>query len=690
MSKVLPEVQLANEGNISEKNGNIFRKWGTINGRRWSAKPDDELNKKSPKPEDDLKREKREAKEQKKEGKKQRTNGGLARTDSSASISKQNFIPRMITGGAAAAFNKLASHARRGSKGSADSQKASNGNQAALEAQSQPVTDVAILPYNPRGANETSDALSQLSTIIFSVAMDLAPRVASFPGFYSKNTGVSISKGLATQSYEDAFRSDNAAQHSKAYAIAAVISAYIWDAILELRVFTPEAAADLEKVSKCPYAKADSSKNTPAEEQVLEARMVYAHGFRKDGIPEAAEAVVRKEMVALFEHLFPRKSSTPTAARKVPQASVASPSTYGNRKAVTSRAAEVKTGNGVPVVAKNTKGADWESSTFSGQFRQSGFSHLWSKAHDFLHTYDPSVQSHTVALDSSRYTTNPLTHSEGSTVNDSLIYKSANGSAKSGAQVTRSFLKLSPSEGSDYSSATDLKPLAPLQEAVSQNSAPSQESEEFKLIVNVLGQSVWRQAMNIKNQKGKLDASFTPRANSSSYRQAQRDPKIREVLYFDDAATNSSLRKGRWDEYPSDGLVWFPEVTIYKTLPDDTDDKLTGIAYQARAAINTKGVNGAAAKTNGSANGYANGKTNAAEVGAFHDSRVMNARTVKGTHHKSQSHDSIVKASSIKPLLPKQDSYQTHNPPGWARKDVVPGIQDMLVSVTGDNTQRVN
>ena len=252
MSKILPEVQYTNEGNISEKNGSIFRKWGTINGKKRSPKPDDELNKKSPKPEDDLKKEKKEAKQQKKEGKQQRTNSGLTRTESSGSLSKQNFIPRMITGGATAAFNKLASHARRGSKGNADSQRSSNDRQNASETQPQPVTtDVATLLYNPRGANETSDALSQLSTIIFSVAMDLAPKVASFPGFYSSNNGVSIAKGLATQTYEDAFHSDNAAQQSKAYAIAAVISAYIWDAIQELRVFTPEASADLEKVSKC-------------------------------------------------------------------------------------------------------------------------------------------------------------------------------------------------------------------------------------------------------------------------------------------------------------------------------------------------------------------------------------------------------------------------------------------------------
>ena len=162
--------------------------------------------------------------------------------------------------------------------------------------------------------------------------------------------------------------------------------------------------------------------------------------------------------------------------------------------------------------------------------------------------------------------------------------------------------------------------------------------------------------MNLKNQKGKFDASFTPQVNNSSYRQAQRDPKIRGIQYFDEAATNSSLRKGRWDEYPSDGLVWFPEVTIYKPLPDHVDERLTGIAYQARAAINTKGsertkdINGAVAKTNGSANGYtngktngsangngtangkfANGKTNAAEVGAFHDSRVINAGAIQGT-----------------------------------------------------------
>lgn len=113
---------------------------------------------------------------------------------------------------------------------------------------------VPRMSYCPRSAQDNSNTLSQLSNIIWSVAMGLAPKLTRFPGFCKTPNGkCEATKEIEYQleDYEAAFSAERGHRHSKPSAIAAVISSYVWDTIQEYRIFTENAAADLQVVAKC-------------------------------------------------------------------------------------------------------------------------------------------------------------------------------------------------------------------------------------------------------------------------------------------------------------------------------------------------------------------------------------------------------------------------------------------------------
>lgn len=87
--------------------------------------------------------------------------------------------------------------------------------------------------------------------------MGLAPRITEFPGFCKNANGncpALLELEHKFKDYEEAFYAKRGEKHSKPYAIAAVLSAYIWDSIQEYRVFTDEAATDLKVIAGCMLA----------------------------------------------------------------------------------------------------------------------------------------------------------------------------------------------------------------------------------------------------------------------------------------------------------------------------------------------------------------------------------------------------------------------------------------------------
>lgn len=112
------------------------------------------------------------------------------------------------------------------------------------------------MPYCPRSAQDNFNTLSQLGNIIFSVATGLAPRLNKFPGFHKGSSKEATSEAVAVlepqvKSYEEAFEAKRGERHTKPYAIAAILAAYVWDCIQEYRIFTEDAAKDLRILATC-------------------------------------------------------------------------------------------------------------------------------------------------------------------------------------------------------------------------------------------------------------------------------------------------------------------------------------------------------------------------------------------------------------------------------------------------------
>ncbi|KAF8435856.1 hypothetical protein BGX38DRAFT_1274841 [Terfezia claveryi] len=167
------------------------------------------------------------------------------------------------------------------------------------------------MSYCPRSAQDNSNTLSQLSNIIWSVAMGLAPKLTKFPGFCKLPNGeCEAVKEIEHQfeDYETAFSAERGHRHSKPSAIAAVISTYVWDTIQEYRIFMDDAAVDLKVLAKLSDNPDPDHSSEELDEEIYAARMVMHGAGRELKSDSRAEKKVLEEMRPLYKHFFKDQS----------------------------------------------------------------------------------------------------------------------------------------------------------------------------------------------------------------------------------------------------------------------------------------------------------------------------------------------------------------------------------------------
>ncbi|KAF8440706.1 hypothetical protein BDZ91DRAFT_804133 [Kalaharituber pfeilii] len=169
--------------------------------------------------------------------------------------------------------------------------------------------------YWQPSAAENANTLGSLSTFIFGIATGLAPLLpsTSFPGFCRVSHGKSeAAKQLERHlpDYQAAFQAPQGETHTKPSAIAAIISAFVWDCIQEYSIFTKDAALDLKGISKLRYPGRGKGKRQPTMDEELEeiyaARMVLVHGYGEPPQPNSPqENMALLQFQSLYKHLFP-------------------------------------------------------------------------------------------------------------------------------------------------------------------------------------------------------------------------------------------------------------------------------------------------------------------------------------------------------------------------------------------------
>ncbi|KAF8419472.1 hypothetical protein EV426DRAFT_288980 [Tirmania nivea] len=203
-----------------------------------------------------------------------------------------------------------------------DLSKNRRGDKVLLKASSRTMTSLSEPPrmsYCPRSAQDNSNTLSQLSNIIWSVAMGLAPKLTKFPGFCKTSNGkCEAVKEIEYQleDYEAAFSAERGHRHSKPSAIAAVISTYVWDTIQEYRIFLDDAAADLKVLAKLSDNSDPDHSPEELDEEIYAARMVKHGAGRELQSDSKAERKVSKEMRPLYKHFF-RDQNDPEGKRLI-------------------------------------------------------------------------------------------------------------------------------------------------------------------------------------------------------------------------------------------------------------------------------------------------------------------------------------------------------------------------------------
>lgn len=102
------------------------------------------------------------------------------------------------------------------------------------------------------------------------------------------------------------------------------------------------------------------------------------------------------------------------------------------------------------------------------------------------------------------------------------------------------------------------------------------DAEGKRLICVELGKHVWEYAMELKNQKGRIEITFDPKCTTSRYQQDLRQRGL-QISYFEEQRQpNQQDSTGRRSAPP---VLWFPEVTLYRRRFDAEE---TAVIFHAK------------------------------------------------------------------------------------------------------------
>jgi len=102
------------------------------------------------------------------------------------------------------------------------------------------------------------------------------------------------------------------------------------------------------------------------------------------------------------------------------------------------------------------------------------------------------------------------------------------------------------------------------------------DAEGKRLICVELGKHVWEYAMELKNQKGRIEITFDPKCTTSRYRQDLHQRGLRITYFEEQRQPNQQDSTGRRSAPP---VLWFPEVTLYRRRFDAEE---TAVIFHAK------------------------------------------------------------------------------------------------------------
>lgn len=102
------------------------------------------------------------------------------------------------------------------------------------------------------------------------------------------------------------------------------------------------------------------------------------------------------------------------------------------------------------------------------------------------------------------------------------------------------------------------------------------DAEGRRLICVELGKHVWEYAMELKNQKGRIEITFDPKCTTSRYRQDLCQEGLQITYFEEQRQPNQQDSTGRRSAPP---VLWFPEVTLYRRRLDELE---TAVIFHAK------------------------------------------------------------------------------------------------------------
>jgi len=102
------------------------------------------------------------------------------------------------------------------------------------------------------------------------------------------------------------------------------------------------------------------------------------------------------------------------------------------------------------------------------------------------------------------------------------------------------------------------------------------DAEGKRLICEELGKHVWEYAMELKNQKGRIEITFDPKCTTSRYQQDLRQKGLKISYFEEQRQPNQQDSTGRRSAPP---VLWFPEVALYRRRFDEYE---TAVIFHAK------------------------------------------------------------------------------------------------------------